>query len=106
FCARLSALPAERAAGAAYRLPTEAEWEFACRGGAATPFARGAGLSAREANIDGLHPSGGAEAEAGPGRTTPVGTYPANSFGLYDMHGNVWEWCADWYGEGYYKHSP
>jgi formylglycine-generating enzyme len=106
FCRRLSEMPAERAAGATYRLPTEAEWECACRGGATTPFARGAGLSGREANIDGRYPYGDAAPEPGPGRTTPVGSYSDNNFGLYDVHGNVWEWCADWYAEDYYKVSP
>jgi formylglycine-generating enzyme required for sulfatase activity len=97
FCRTLAALPAERQAGRVYSLPTEAEWEYACRAGAIEPFPFhfGAALSSRQANFDGNHPYG--DAETGPYllRTCPVGSYPPNDFGLYDMHGNVWEWCRD-----------
>ncbi len=100
FCKRLSALPEEIAAGRVYALPTEAEWEYACRGGAAssTPFHFGISLSASQANFTtkGRHL----------GHTAKVGSYPQNAFGLYDMHGNVAEWCADWYDSAYYKVSP
>jgi formylglycine-generating enzyme required for sulfatase activity/tetratricopeptide (TPR) repeat protein/serine/threonine protein kinase len=108
FCRRLSALPEEQAAGRTYRLPTEAEWEYACRGGAtsSTPFSSGGSLSSTQANFDGSHPYGGTAAGPHLQRTTPVGSYGPNAFGLYDMHGNVWEWCADWYDENYYSHSP
>ena len=81
-----------------YTLPTEAQWEYACRAGTTTPFHFGDSLSSNQANFDGNYPYG---AEKGPylERTTPVGTYAPNAWGLYDMHGNVWEWCYDWYGE-------
>ena len=111
FCATLSARPEEQKAGRRYRLPTEAEWEYACRGGAAaaTPFAVGTGgtLSSRDANFDGdltYRP----EDPKGPRllRSTTVGSYKPNGFGLYDMHGNAWEWCQDWYDENYYATSP
>jgi formylglycine-generating enzyme required for sulfatase activity len=85
-----------------YRLPTEAEWEYACRAGTQTPFNTGSCLDAgTEANYNGGYPYTG-WCPTGPyvGWTVPVGNYPygANAFGLYDMHGNQWEWCNDWYG--------
>jgi formylglycine-generating enzyme required for sulfatase activity len=81
-----------------YRLPTEAEWEYACRGGRSQPFGIGDGhsLSSREANFDGNFPFGGAKGVR-LDKTSRVGSYAANALGLYDMHGNVWEWCADVY---------
>jgi formylglycine-generating enzyme required for sulfatase activity len=108
FCKKLSALEKERAAGRVYRLPTEAEWEYACRGGARenTPFHFGKSLSSTQANFDGNSPFG--DAPEGPylRKTRAVGSYQPNAFGLFDMHGNVWEWCADWYGATYYKQGP
>jgi uncharacterized protein (TIGR02996 family) len=101
FCAKLSALQGERAAGRAYRLPTEAEWEYACRAGAAdgAPFHVGWALSSSQANFNGNNPAGGAAVGPALGRPAAVGSYPPNAWGLYDLHGNVWEWCADWDGE-------
>jgi uncharacterized protein (TIGR02996 family) len=97
--------------GRVYRLPSEAEWEYACRAGApeAYPFYAGRpllSLSSAQANFDGNVPYG--RAAKGPylQRTTPVGSYPPNGWGLYDLHGNVWEWCADWYDADYYQQSP
>jgi formylglycine-generating enzyme required for sulfatase activity/serine/threonine protein kinase len=95
FCKKLSGLPAERKAGRTYRLPTEAEWEYACRAGTATAFHFGRFLSDRLAN-----------AGSALGRPCPVGSYPPNAWGLYDMHGNVAEWCADRFADNYYQKSP
>jgi formylglycine-generating enzyme required for sulfatase activity len=80
------------------RLPTEAEWEYACRAGSITPFNTGRCLSSSEANYNGNYPYAGCSEGAYVRTTTPVGSYKPNAWGLYDMHGNVWEWCADWYG--------
>ncbi|MBD3337230.1 MAG: SUMF1/EgtB/PvdO family nonheme iron enzyme [Candidatus Eisenbacteria bacterium] len=84
---------------AGYRLPTEAEWEYACGAGTATPFHTGTCLDAgTEANYDGNYPYPGCPSGPYVGWTVPVGSYPSNGFGLYDMHGNVWDWCNDRYG--------
>ena len=104
FCGKLSAQAEEQSWGRLYRLPTEAEWEYACRGGAACsqPFSVGVSLSSTQANFNGEHPYG--DAAKGPyrARTSPVGSYRPNAWGLYDMHGNVWDWCQDWYDESRY----
>jgi formylglycine-generating enzyme required for sulfatase activity len=82
-----------------YRLPTEAEWEYSCRAGTQTPFNTGSCLDAgTEANYYGPGPYTGCPTGPSVGWTVPVGSYPANAFGLCDMHGNLWEWCNDWYG--------
>jgi formylglycine-generating enzyme required for sulfatase activity/tRNA A-37 threonylcarbamoyl transferase component Bud32 len=108
FCRKLTALDRAELGDWVYRLPREAEWEYACRGGSSSyqTFHFGNRLSATRANFDGRSPYGGAVPWFYLGRTCKVGSYKPNAFGLYDMHGNVWEWCADWYDENYYAKSP
>jgi formylglycine-generating enzyme required for sulfatase activity len=96
FCKRLS-----RETKQEYRLPSEAEWEYACRAGTTTPFYFGETITGKLANYDASNtyadePKGEYRKE-----TTPVGQFPPNAFGLYDMHGNVWEWCADTWHDNY-----
>ena len=99
FCRRLSTR-----IGRTVRLPTEAEWEYACRAGTTTAYGFGHKLPAKMANFDWTH--GGAEPGESIERTTAVGTFRPNAWGLYDMHGNVREWCLDYYQRDYYVQSP
>jgi formylglycine-generating enzyme required for sulfatase activity len=91
FCRKLSSLPEEKAAGYVYRLPTEAEWEYACRAGTKTKYSFGDSESE-------LGDYGWYDKNSG-GTPHPVGSKKPNAWGLYDMHGNVYEWCQDWYGD-------
>lgn len=87
------------------RLPTEAEWECACRAGTTTPFSFGATITTAQANYSGLHPYiDGAPVGEDRKRTLPVKSLAMNAWGLYDMHGNVSEWCSDWYA--FYPSAP
>jgi uncharacterized protein (TIGR02996 family) len=96
FCRQLSKRPEEKHARRVYRLPTEAEWEYACRAGTSSPFHYGTSLSSKQANFEGKnYPYGGAPKGRYLRRTSKVGSYIPNAFGLYDMHGNVSEWCED-----------
>lgn len=106
FCQRLTARLKEKTAARKYRLPTEAEWEYACRAGTATAFHFGDAVSSSTANFNGNFPAGGTDPGPYLRRPTKVGSYKPNAFGLYDMHGNVAEWCADWYDPEYYWDSP
>ncbi|MEM7698128.1 MAG: SUMF1/EgtB/PvdO family nonheme iron enzyme [Verrucomicrobiota bacterium] len=80
-------------------LPSEAQWEYGCRAGTTTAFAFGDSLSSEQANFDGRSPYGGAAEAPYLGKTAEVGSHERNRWGLNDMHGNVYEWCSDWYGE-------
>jgi formylglycine-generating enzyme required for sulfatase activity/serine/threonine protein kinase len=82
-----------------YRLPTEAEWEYACRAGTTGPFAFGNCLNTGLANYNGRYPLAGCPGGTYISRTLPVRSFRPNRWGLYDMHGNVWEWCQGWLGE-------
>lgn len=107
FCRQLSERAEEKAAGRVYRLPTEAEWEYCCRAGTKSVFHFGNMCIGKNANVNGSQPlplsaTGGVRLY----RTSQVGSYNPNAFGLYDMHGNVTEMCSDWFDVDYYKRSP
>jgi formylglycine-generating enzyme required for sulfatase activity len=101
FCKKLS-----QKEGMTYRLPTEAEWEYACRAGTNSAFSFGDTISTDQANYAGDRVFGIGKKGVNRERPTPVGSFPPNAFGLYDMHGNAWQWCQDWYDEAYYQKSP
>jgi formylglycine-generating enzyme required for sulfatase activity len=96
FCQKLS-----QKTGRDYRLPSEAEWEYACRAGTTTPFYFGETITTDLANYNGNYTYGNGPKGKYRKETTDVGIFPPNAFGLYDMHGNVWEWCADYWHENY-----
>ena len=86
-------------------LPTEAQWEYACRAGKRTPFSFGATITTEEVNYNGHYRHGNARKGRHRDKTVAVGSLPANGFGLHEMHGNVWEWCQDVYDAEYYSKS-
>jgi len=98
FCRRLSSRRTEKVAGCIYRLPTEAEWEYACRAGSTTKWCFG--------DSEDLLKEYAWHKKNSDFEIHPVGEMEPNAWGLHDMHGNVCEWCSDWYDKDYYKHSP
>ncbi len=98
FCTQLSA----RTEGT-YRLPSESEWEYACRAGTTTPYYFGESITTELANYNGSSETPAGENRA---KTTEVGIFPSNAFGLYDMHGNLWEWCQDDGDDSSYVGAP
>ncbi len=96
FCAIIS-----QSSGKTYRLPSEAEWEYACRAGTTTPFHFGSTITTAIVNYDGNYPYVSAPKGEYRQQTTNVGIFPPNAFGLYDIHGNVWEWCEDTWHDNY-----
>jgi formylglycine-generating enzyme required for sulfatase activity len=96
FCERLS-----KKTGRTYRLPSEAEWEYACRSSTTTPFHFGETITPDLANYNGNYAYGTGQKGQYRGQTSPVGQFPANGFGLYDLHGSIWEWCFDHWHETY-----
>ncbi|MEH1977484.1 MAG: SUMF1/EgtB/PvdO family nonheme iron enzyme [Nostoc sp.] len=101
FCARLS-----NKTGKTYRLPSEAEWEYACRAGTTTPFYFGETITTYLANYNGYYTYNSGSMGESREQTTDVGNFPPNPFGLFDMHGNTWEWCQDTWHENYYNGAP
>lgn len=85
--------------GFGFRMPTEAEWEYACRGGTTTPFSFGEDITFEQVNYNSEYPYKDGKKVKKRGETVTVKSLPCNNWGLYEMHGNVWEWCEDWFGE-------
>jgi formylglycine-generating enzyme required for sulfatase activity len=100
FCQRLS-----QRTGLPFSLPSEAQWEYACRAGTTTPFAFGDTITPELANYDGNYTYANGPKGQYRSETTPVASFPANAWGLHDMHGNVWEWCLDHWHDSY-KGAP
>jgi serine/threonine-protein kinase len=107
FCRKLSEMPEERVAGRTYRLPSEAQWEYACRAGnmGLYSFSLGGNAIPKEDGEKVFSDHGWFKGNSG-AMPHPVGLKRASAWGLYDMHGNVWEWCQDWYEKEYYGKSP
>lgn len=100
FCAKLTELArqsGEIPRGWEFRLPTEAQWEYACRAGTTTATSFGDSIGSQQANFKGDRPYNGGAVGPSLGKAAAVGNYPANPWGLYDMHGNTCEWCRDWF---------
>ncbi len=106
FCEKLTELNAEAEHSRIYRLPTEAEWEYACRAGTTTPYYFGQSVGLKQVHFFGLDASVWAQAAGAAGKSEKVASHDPNAWGLFDMHGNVLEWCSDWFSETWYSEGP
>lgn len=106
FCEKLTELNAESEHARLYRLPTEAEWEYCCRAGAMTAYCFGPTVGLKQVHFFGLDATVWAQAAGTAGKSEKVGSHAPNGWGLFDMHGNVLEWCSDWFSETWYRESP
>ena len=98
-CVRFVETVNKKHPGLGLRLPTEAQWEYACRAGTGTPFSFGKTITTDQVNYNGKHPYTNSPKGEYRKKTAPVKELPSNQWGLHQMHGNVWEWCADWFGD-------
>jgi len=106
FVEWLMSIDTKKPSGWEYRLPTEAEWEYACRAGSEATFSFGKKLSTAQANFNATYPAHAVKQDENRGVTTPVGSFPPNAWGLHDLHGNVHEWCEDKHHKAWYQESP
>jgi len=101
WCSKMNDAALDTPFGYQWTLPTETQWEYGCRAGTTTPFSFGSQLNGREANCCGIYPYGSTITGPYLLRTSEVGSYAGNPWSIHDLHGNVWEWCGDWYWDSH-----